>query len=141
MTNSLLETELGCLSHGIISKWFNLRAGLSSPVAAESSSSGLKSQSLGQRQSTPGCESTRPGEKAICTSGSESIYTGRKKKKKKNTRMCLPSPTPTLTGLNRIGPQPRKSTGNLCNDFREFESCSKTHRFWWYETPAGVFCL
>lgn len=45
---SLAEIELGCLCDAIIYKWFNLRAGLSFPVAMDNSSLGAESQSSGQ---------------------------------------------------------------------------------------------
>lgn len=45
---SLAEIELGCLCDAIIYKWFNLRAGLSFPVAMDNSSLGPESQSSGQ---------------------------------------------------------------------------------------------
>lgn len=45
---SLAEIELGCLCTAIIYKWFNLRAGLSFPVAMDNSSLGPESQSSRQ---------------------------------------------------------------------------------------------
>lgn len=63
----------------------------------------------------------------MSTNGSESTYTDRKKV----GHFTIPYTHINWTGLSRIGPQPRKSTGNLGDDFSEFESYSKTHRLWW----------
>lgn len=68
----------GYLSYAIINKWFNLRAGLSFPVATDSSRLGPESQSPRQVQWTS-CESSHPGEKEMSSNGSESTYTDRKK--------------------------------------------------------------
>lgn len=114
---SLAEIELGCLCYAIIYEWFNLRAGLSFPVAMDNFSFGPESQSSRQVHSAPGRESSHLGaEEQVQMAQSRHTVI------EKNGTFCHPYTHTNWTELNRIGPQPRKSSGNLGNGSSDFQS-------------------
>lgn len=118
---SLAEIELGCLCYAIIYEWFNLRAGLSFPVAMDDFSLGPESQSSRQVHSAPGRESSQLGakEQVQMAQSQHTVI------EKKVGHFAIPYTHTNWTELNRIGPQPRKSTGNLGNGSSDFQSS------WW----------